>query len=600
MKRSAVPFLLLLTLACSLGTSARAEVPAQVLEAEAKRVAVVDKVRPSVVAVFAVGGGGGGSGVLITPDGYALSNFHVTKPCGNAMKCGLDDGKLYDAVIVGIDPVGDVALIKLLGRTDFPVAELGDSDEVQVGDNAFAMGNPFLLATDFTPTVTFGIVSGVRRYQYPAGTLLEYADCIQVDASINPGNSGGPLFDANGKLIGINGRGSFEKRGRVNVGVGYAISINQIKNFMGHLKSGAIVDHATLGAQVATNAEGDVVVSNILEHTDAFRRGLRYNDEVVSFAGRPIRTVNAFKNALGIFPQGWRVPLVFRHEGQKVEVLVRLRGVHRTGELAAKVEGKKPEPRKREEGKKKQEEEKDEKKEPEKKEPEPKKDDGKKPQPIPLKPGGAPAPMPETVKPFFEAKPGYANFYFNRLNQDRVWAAFIARGDFKDLTGTWTLPSEDGQVKFTINDKSVAGVLPLGDSNLPITDDLSVTLEPAGSGGLSAALYLWRRLLIEGPKKFGEMHYLGTLPLAGHGIVDVLSGTHAKVECRFYFDPAKGHLLGIEMIPDDDADPCEVFFSEYAEVEGRSLPHRMEVRNGDKVFGNFKLGQLKLEAKAEK
>jgi serine protease Do len=341
-----------------------------------------------------------------------------------------------------------------------------------------------------------------------------------------------------------------------------------------------------------------VVVSNILEHTDAFRRGLRYNDEVVSFAGRPIRTVNAFKNALGIFPQGWRVPLVFRHEGQKVEVLVRLRGVHRTGELAAKVEGRKPEPRKREEGKKKQEEDKgEEKKEPEKKEEPEKKGEPKKQPIVPMR---APAPMPEAVKALFEAKPGYANFHFNRVNQDRVWAAFIARGDFKDLTGTWTLPSEDGQIRFTIGDKTVEAVLPLGDSKLEINDDLGRTLEPAGSGGLSAALYLWRRLLIEGPKKFGEMHYLGTLPLAGHGIVDVLTGTHAKVECRFFFDPAKGHLLGIEMIPEEDVDPCEVFFSDFAEVEGRSLPRRMEVRNGDTVFGNFKLGQFKVEAKAEK
>ena len=89
-------------------------------------------------------------------------------------------------------------LIKLLGRDDFPTAEMGDSDQVQVGDWCFAVGNPFLLATDFQPTVTYGIVSGVHRYQYPAGTLLEYADCLQTDAAINPGNSGGPLFNAEG------------------------------------------------------------------------------------------------------------------------------------------------------------------------------------------------------------------------------------------------------------------------------------------------------------------------------------------------------------------------------------------------------------------
>src|SRR6185295_10827586 len=113
-------------------------------------------------------------------------------------------------------------------------------------------------------------------YQYPDGTLLEYADCLQADAAINPGNSGGPLFDAQARVIGINGRGSFEKRGRVNVGVGYAISSNQIKNFLGYLKSGRVVDHATLGARVVRNDEHRVVVDEILEESDTFRRGLRY------------------------------------------------------------------------------------------------------------------------------------------------------------------------------------------------------------------------------------------------------------------------------------------------------------------------------------
>src|SRR2546421_11470939 len=196
------------------------------------------------------------------------------------MHCGLPDGVLYDAVLVGLDKVGDVALIKLLPKKagqDFPVAPLGDSDLVKEGDWSLAMGNPFLLATDFTPTVTFGLVSGVHRYQYPAGTLLEYTDCIQIDTSINPGNSGGPLFNMNGELIGINGRGSFEKRGRVNSGVGYAISINQIKNFLPQLRAGVDTDHASLGAIVESeNSEGEglnakLVVRTLLESSDAAR-----------------------------------------------------------------------------------------------------------------------------------------------------------------------------------------------------------------------------------------------------------------------------------------------------------------------------------------
>ncbi|MFY7877652.1 MAG: S1C family serine protease, partial [Pirellula sp.] len=126
-------------------------------------------------------------------------------------------------------------------------------------------GNPFVLATNLQPTVTYGLISGVRRYQYPSNTILEYSDCIQTDAAINPGNSGGPLFNMRGELIGINGRCSFEKRGRVNVGVGYAISIKQAMNFLWQLKSGRVVDHATLGFTVATDTKGKVSVSNILE-----------------------------------------------------------------------------------------------------------------------------------------------------------------------------------------------------------------------------------------------------------------------------------------------------------------------------------------------
>ena len=315
-------------------------VPPSVVAEELRRIEVSANASRTAVAIFA-GDAGGGSGVLVSADGYALTNFHVVQPAGVAMKCGLSDGRLYDAVLVGLDPTGDVALVKLLGRDDFPFAELADSDAVRVGDACFTAGNPFLLATNFQPSIAWGIVSGVHRYQFPAGTILEYTDCLQVDAAINPGNSGGGLFDGEGRLIGVNGRASFEKRGRVNVGVGYAISSNQILNFLGSLKGGRVVDHATLGATVATSFDGKVVVSDILESSDAYRRGLRYDDEIVAIADRPIRTVNAFKNVLGTLPAGWQVPLVVRREGRRMEFVVRLAGVHSAVELA-KIAGEQP------------------------------------------------------------------------------------------------------------------------------------------------------------------------------------------------------------------------------------------------------------------
>ena len=142
-------------------------------KAENDRVAAIDRARPSAVSVYVPGGGGGGSGVLISPDGYALTNFHVTSPAGVFMRCSLADGNVYDAVLVGIDPVGDLAMIRLLGRDDFPYAKMADSRLAKAGDWCMVIGNPFLLASNLQPTVTWGILSGVNRYQYPSGTLLE-------------------------------------------------------------------------------------------------------------------------------------------------------------------------------------------------------------------------------------------------------------------------------------------------------------------------------------------------------------------------------------------------------------------------------------------
>ena len=134
-----------------------------VLAAQKARQMAMAKASQATIAVFGLDGGGGGSGVLVTPDGYALTNFHVSSACGDHMRCGLADGRMVDAVIVGIDATGDVSLIRLLGSNDFPVAPMGDSDKVRVGQWCFAAGNPFDLATNLQPSVTLGMISGTRR-----------------------------------------------------------------------------------------------------------------------------------------------------------------------------------------------------------------------------------------------------------------------------------------------------------------------------------------------------------------------------------------------------------------------------------------------------
>jgi S1-C subfamily serine protease len=572
------------------------KVDPRVWAAEKERIALVGRVTPSVVAIFAQGGQGGGSGVLISSDGYALSNFHVVEGCGPVMQCGLPDGHLYDAVLVGLDRVGDVALIKLLPKRhdqQFPAAVLGDSDQLRTGDWSLVLGNPFLLATDFQPTATYGLVSGVHRYQYPAGTILEYTDCIQVDASINPGNSGGPLFNASGELVGINGRGSFEKRGRVNTGVGYAISINQIKNFLGHLRGGLDTDHATLGAEVRSDSDDEsgsgsrLVVSAIVEGCDAQRRGLDTDDEIVSFAGRPMTSVNQYKNVLGLFPKGWRVPLVYRRNNEKHEILVRLMQLlpSESGNEAGKPKGP-PAPARR-----------------------------------------PPAPPNSPAMKLYEPRRGFANYYFNRIERDRLLADFKSLGDFSTVAGAWEIVGE-GELKqgksdlqATIRDEASSTgstrtlvVSALGHAHfqldpLKIDPEAHSLKDPPGSGGLLMALYQYRRLLTHGTAGFEQYCYYGGYepfyppPVDNRkspGINDwrvdteVLLTEHAAVPAKWYFSRKDHALLGFEITASAEEDPCEVYLSDYRPVEGRPMPYRIEVRHGNDRFGIFKITNYRL------
>ena len=566
-----------------------------VLDAEAARIAAIQKVSPAVVAVCISGGQAVGSGVVIDPEGYALTNFHVVQPTGPVMQCGLADGVLYDAVLVGLDRVGDVALVKLLPKEagkPFPFAKLGDSDAVRVGDWSLAMGNPFSIALDFTPTVTYGLVSGTNRYQPPGGGgFLEYTDCIQVDTSINPGNSGGPLFNMAGELVGINGRISLEKRGRVNVGVGYAISINQIKNFLGHFYAGIDTDHATLGAAVGSADEDSditkIVVKQVLDDSDAYRRGVRDGDQLITFAGRPMTSTNQYKNILGVFPREWRVPLNYLRAGDRKEVLVRLQGLQAAEKEPAPTGGGPPMP----------------------------------PRPVPK----GPAPAPKSDSPaakLYKQQAGYANRYFNDLQRDKLLAAAKKHGDFAAVAGPWAaeggyeVGERKGDLRFEIaegaaDEAKVSLKLNVEHKLFPLKQtDLREQAEPIGSGGLMMALYHYHRLLTAGPAGFeGEFAHAGSEPfypypadgsapksLAALRVdCDVIRSKHGPVVCKWYYAKADHQLLGFETTIDKDVDPCEVYLSDYKAADGRMLPHRFAVRYGDKRYAALTVAKWTLK-----
>jgi S1-C subfamily serine protease len=325
--------------------------------AEEARIAAIDSVYGSVVAIYGNDRGGGGSGVLYDPAGFALTNHHVVAGAGVDGWAGLADGKLYRWRLVGTDPGGDVAIIQLQGKEAFPTASLADSERVRVGDWAMAMGNPFVLAEDQRPTVTLGIVSGVHRFQPGSGlNQLVYGNCIQVDSSINPGNSGGPLFNLHGQVIGINGRGSFEERGRVNVGLGYAISANQVRNFIPELLSTKMAQHGTLDAQFG-NRLGGVICQSINLDSPAAKAGLALGDRLISFEGVKIEDANQFTNLVSIYPADWPVALTFEHEGAQKSIVVRLTPLPYEPIVREQSPAEKPKPTPKDEGDKKEENE---------------------------------------------------------------------------------------------------------------------------------------------------------------------------------------------------------------------------------------------------
>ena len=266
-----------------------------------------------------------GSGVIMTPDGYILTNHHVIDGA-QSVTVELSDRQRYSATIVGSDPPTDLAVLKI-DATNLPVLPVGDSDALRVGDVVLAIGNPLGVGQ----TVTMGIVSGKNR----TTGLSEgaYEDFIQTDAPINQGNSGGALVTAGGELVGINSQILSPSGG--NIGIGFAIPASMAQHVMDQLIADGHVSRGRLGIVVqslsADLAAGlgledrqGALVSDVVAGGPADEAGLRQGDVIETLNGRPVSDSNELRNTIAATAPGTSVELTVRRDGQSVDVTATL------------------------------------------------------------------------------------------------------------------------------------------------------------------------------------------------------------------------------------------------------------------------------------
>src|SRR5687768_49062 len=238
-----------------------------------------------------------GSGVVVSADGYVLTNHHVVGSAGADVRVGLTDKRELRAKVIGTDPLTDLAVLKL-EASNLPVLGWGDSSKLRVAEWVLAVGNPYQL----NQTVTLGIVSATGRRL--GGSLASYEDFIQTDAAINPGNSGGALNNARGELVGIN-TAIYSQSGGYQ-GIGFAVPSNLARHVMDDIvKYGAVRRGTITGIQLqpmtpqfaqqlgAPNARG-VLVVNVDPRADAYDQGLRRGDVIVTFNGTAIDDASHF------------------------------------------------------------------------------------------------------------------------------------------------------------------------------------------------------------------------------------------------------------------------------------------------------------------
>jgi serine protease Do len=262
-----------------------------------------------------------GSGVIVDARGYILTNAHVVESAGE-IEVRLSDDRKFTAMLVGRDPKTDLAVVKIdPGATGLPVAQLGDSDKLRIGQWAIAIGNPFGLDR----TVTVGIVSATGRTRVGVAT---YEAFIQTDASINPGNSGGPLLNLDGRIIGINT--AIVSAGQ---GIGFAIPINMAREVMTQLIAKGRVVRGWLGIAIqdltddlaagfGAPSRGGVLVSDVLKDGPAEAAGMKPGDIIVELSGTPIKEVVELQRRVAAIPPGRAAALTVLRDRKPTKLTV--------------------------------------------------------------------------------------------------------------------------------------------------------------------------------------------------------------------------------------------------------------------------------------
>jgi putative serine protease PepD len=294
-------------------------------------------VQDSVVSITT--GSGEGSGVVLSADGYVLTNNHVVASArGSSVNVVFADGKKATATIVGTDPRTDLAVLKASNVSGLAAATFGDSSKMQVGDTVLALGSPLGLEG----SVTSGIISAKDRTirsggedeqtpQNPFGgqqsqqqTTTSMSGLLQTDAPINPGNSGGALVNTNGELIGINTAIATSGSGSGNIGLGFAIPSNKAKQVADDLIAGRKVSHPALGVRVTESKNGGALVSAVTPNSAAAKAGLEQGDVITTVNGKPVNDSDDLVAIVQSGKVGDQITVVFTRDGAQRTVTATL------------------------------------------------------------------------------------------------------------------------------------------------------------------------------------------------------------------------------------------------------------------------------------